>query len=84
MFFDIPHLMKQVGLKSFQSETGKSLVQQGPMYHNGLLFEEQNFNDTKKTLELIEKLINDLKDWKSFDKNSLIKELRTSWNEDMI
>ena len=84
MFFDIPHLMKQVGLKPFPSESGKSLVQPGPIFHNGLLYEKQNFDETKKTSELIQQMINDLKVWKSFDKNSLIKELRTSWNEDMI
>ena len=84
MFFDIPHLMKQAGLQPFPSESGKSLVQLGPVFHDGLLFEKQNFDETTKTSELIEQMINDLKDWKSFDKNSLIKELRTSWNEDMI
>ena len=39
MFFDIPHLMIQAGLKPFSSETGISLVQPGPISHNGLLFE---------------------------------------------
>ena len=47
MFFDIPHLMIQAGLKPFPLETGISLVQPGPISHNGLLFEEQNLIDTK-------------------------------------
>ena len=55
MFFDIPHLMIQAGLKPFPSETGISLVQPGPISHNGLLFEEQNLIDTKNTLELFNK-----------------------------
>ena len=84
MFFDIPHLMIQAGLKPFPSETGKNLVQPGPISHDGLLFKEQNLYDSKKTLELIDCMINDLKVWKNFDKISLIRELRKSWIEDMI
>ena len=84
MFFDIPHLMIQTGLKPFPLETGISLVQPGPISHNGLLFEEQNLIDTKITSELIEQMINDVKIWNNFDKISLIKELRKNWKDDMI
>ena len=84
MFFDIPHLMIQAGLKPFPLETGISLVQPGPISHNGLLFEEQNLIDTKNTSELIEQMINDVKIWNNFDKTSLIKELRKNWKDDMI
>ena len=44
MFFDIPHVMLQVGLNPFPPQTGAHLVQPGPMTHEGLLFEEQNMN----------------------------------------
>ena len=84
MFFDIPHLMIQTGLKPFPLETGISLVQPGPISHNGLLFEEQNLIDTKNTSELIDQMINDVKIWNNFDKISLIKELRKNWKDDMI
>ena len=84
MFFDIPHLMIQAGLKPFPSETGISLVQPGSISHNGLLFEEQNLIDTKNTSELIEQMINDVKVWNNFDKISLIRELRKNWKDDMI
>ena len=84
MFFDIPHLMIQAGLKPFPLETGISLVQPGPISHNGLLFEEQNLIDTKNTSELIEQMINDVKIWNNFDKISLIRELRKNWKDDMI
>ena len=84
MFFDIPHLMIQAGLRPFPLETGISLVQPGPISHNGLLFEEQNLIDTNNTSELIEQMINDVKIWNNFDKISLIKELRKNWKDDMI
>ena len=84
MFFDIPHLMIQAGLKPFPLETGISLVQPGPISHNGLLFEEQNLIDTNNTSKLIEQMINDVKIWNNFDKISLTKELRKNWKDDMI
>ena len=38
MFFDIPHLMIQVGLHPFPTQTAAHLVQPGPMTHDGLMF----------------------------------------------
>ena len=37
MFFDIPHVMLQVGLNPFPPQTGAHLVQPGPMTHEGLV-----------------------------------------------
>ena len=65
MFFDIPHLMLQAGIKPFPSETGISLVQPGPLTHDGLMFNEQDPNEGNKTLEIIENMINDVKIWTS-------------------
>ncbi|MDC6451315.1 nuclear transport factor 2 family protein [Alphaproteobacteria bacterium] len=84
MFFDIPHLMIQAGLKPFLKETGISLVQPGPLTHDGLMFLEQNMEEGIKTKEIIENMIKDVKTWKSTDRDSLIEELHRSWNEDMI
>ncbi len=84
MFFDIPHLMIQTGLKPFPFETGISLVQPGPLTHDGLMLNKQEPDVGIKTKEIIENMINDVKTWKSTDRKSLIKELRKSWNEDMI
>ena len=84
MFFDIPHLMLQAGIKAFPSETGISLVQPGPLTHNGLMFNEQDTNDGNRTLEIIENMINDVKVWTSTTGTSLIDELKKSWNDNMI
>ena len=84
MFFDIPHLMLQAGIKPFPSETGISLVQPGPLTHDGLMFNEQDPNEGNKTLEIIENMINDVKVWKSTTGISLIEELKKSWNDNMI
>ena len=84
MFFDIPHLMLQAGIKPFPSETGISLVQPGPLTHDGLMFNEQDPNEGNKTLEIIENMINDVKVWTSTNRASLIDELKKSWNDNII
>ena len=84
MFFDIPHLMVQAGIKPFTSQTAAHLVQPGPRTHDGLLFEKQDEKEGKKTKEAIESMVSDLQDWKSFDHESLKNELKQSWNDDMI
>ena len=84
MFFDIPHLMLQAGIKAFPSETGISLVQPGPLTHDGLMFNEQDTNEGNRTLEIIENMINDVKVWTSTTGTSLIDELKKSWNDNMI
>ena len=84
MFFDIPHLMLQAGIKPFPSETGISLVQPGPLTHDGLMFNEQDPNEGNKTLEIIENMINDVKVWTSTSRASLIDELKKSWNDNMV
>ena len=84
MFFDIPHVMLQVGLNPFPPQTGANLVQPGPMTHEGLLYEEQNIEEGEKTLASINFMIEDIKGWKHTGKISLVDELRASWNEDMI
>ena len=75
MFFDIPHLMSQTGIKPFVYQTAAHLVQPGPKTHDGLLFNNQDHEEGKRTLNIIESMVNDVKDWQNFDHKSLKKEL---------
>tara|TARA_Y100001968_G_C19420258_1_gene751378 strand:+ start:93 stop:1106 length:1014 start_codon:yes stop_codon:yes gene_type:complete len=84
MFFDIPHVMMQAGFNPFPPQTAEHLVQPGPMTHQGLMFQKQDPIEGKKTKESIEYMINDLKTWQTTENELLIRELRRSWNEDMI
>ena len=84
MFFDIPHVMLQVGLNPFPPQTGAHLVQPGPMTHEGLMFEEQDAAEGEKTLATIDFMVNDIKTWQEEQDLPLVEELRRSWNEDMI
>ena len=82
MYFDIPHLMVQAGLRPFPNQTAAHLVQPGPMTHEGVMFEPQDPAKGQKTLATIEKMITDLGQWDS--PLSLEDELRLTWAEDMI
>jgi len=84
MFFDIPHLMMQVGLQPFPPQTAAHLVQPGPMTHNGLMFEEQEPEQGLKTIAAIDYMVSDIRNWRGGVEEPLVEELRRSWNEDMI
>ncbi len=82
MYFDIPHLMMQTGLRPFPSQTAAHMVQPGPMTHDGLLFDAQSENDGVATLALINAMISDLETWQSGV--PLEAELARTWHDDMI
>ena len=54
------------------------------MLNNGLLFKKQGVTKGLKTTKIIEQMIKDVLVWKNFDRDKIIKELKKSWNEDMI
>ena len=85
MFFDIPHLMIQAGQNPFPPQTGAHMVQPGPMTHQGLMFDPQDPADGEKTLAAISYMVGDLRaGWSGERAETLVDELRRSWNEDMI
>ena len=84
MFIDIPHFMMQAGFNPFPPQTGAHLVQPGPMTHNGLIYQSLPDEEGTKTLNAIEFMIEDSKNWSGGSDEPLVDELRRSWNEDMI
>lgn len=84
MFIDIPHFMMQAGFNPFPPQTGAHLVQPGPMTHNGLIYQSLPNEEGTKTLNAIEFMIEDSKNWSGGRDEPLVDELRRSWNEDMI
>ena len=82
MYFDIPHLMVQVGLRPFPEQTAAELVQPGPMTHDGLLYEPQPASEGIKTLDLIEAMVRDLGQWGCG--LPLEEELARTWHDDML
>lgn len=82
MYFDIPHLMAQVGASPFGISTGQHVVQPGPMTHGGLLYGPQPKATGQATSHAINAMINDLGTWGS--SLPLEEELARTWHDDMI
>lgn len=85
MFFDIPQVMMQAGLRPFPPQTGAQLVQPGPMTHQGLCFDPQDPAEGEKTLAAINFMIGDMGDWEGGKTEQPLKvELPRSWHDNMI
>ncbi len=84
MYFDIPHLMIQAGLKPFPPQTAAHLIHPGPMTHDGVMFTPQPGEEGVKTLAAIENMVTDLRSWTGGRTEPLVDELQRSWNQDMI
>ena len=82
MFFDIPHLMMQCGMRPFEGQAGAHLVQPGPATHDGLMFEDRPPEEGEATLAAINAMISDLGTWQSG--LPLEEELARTWHDDMV
>jgi hypothetical protein len=82
LYFDIPHLMSQVGFNPFPNSLGANVVQPGPVTHDGLYYKDQDRSEGAKTSKAIDYMIDTLGNWNS--KLSLCDELALSWHDDMI
>ncbi len=82
MFFDVPHLMMQAGLRPFGPETGQTLVQPGPRTHDGLCFDHHDPSEATATLAAINAMVKDISDWAL--PMTLEEELARTWHDDML
>ena len=60
LFVDIIGFMLQAGLNPLPVQTGSFFIYPGPRDHNGLLFEDADETEGKKTLALVNKMVDDL------------------------
>ncbi len=82
LFCDIVSVMQQAGLNPLPIQTGSGILHPPPRTQDGLLFEPQEEEESKKTLELILRMCDDLvvKDgWQSPNSS-----LASTWHDDMI
>ena len=81
-YFDIPHLMIQAGYSPFSDQKAAHIIQPGPAPHDALLFSDAAVSESKKTMDAINFMIEDLGQWDSG--LPLVEELARSWHDDMI
>jgi predicted ester cyclase len=81
-FCDIIGLMKQAGLTPLPTQTGAELLVPGPRTHDGLLHARQSTAESKKTLDLVNRMCDDLVNAEGFQAPS--KLLARTWHDGMI
>jgi len=80
LWVDIIRVMKQAGLQPLPMQTGAEIVNPGPGTMDSLMFDAQDDTESKKTLDLIMAMCNDLVgDGMKSDDDML----RKTWHEDM-
>jgi hypothetical protein len=81
LWVDIVSVMKQAGLSPLPMQTGAEIINPGPRTGDGLLFHAQDGAASKKTLDLIMEMCNDLVgDGMRSPSDNLAK----TWHDDMI
>ena len=84
-FCDLIGVMHQLGISPLPLQTGVSFLYPGPRTHDGLLFEYQDNRESKKTLDLVNRMIADLTTLDiSGDDLPPPEYLARTWHEDMI
>lgn len=81
-FCDILSVMYQAGLNPLPTSTGAFFITPGPRTHDGLLLNKQDLTQGKKTLDLINRMIQDLGSAKNMHSDQ--DELARTWHRDMI
>lgn len=85
LFVDLLHLMAQAGQYPLPEMTGAQLVQPGPATHDGLLFDAQDVDEGRKTLDLIERMIGSIDEANTADNPPTPQEeLARNWHDDMV
>jgi predicted ester cyclase len=81
LFCDIISVMQQAGHHPLPPQTGAAFITPGPKTHTGLMFDAQDSAESKKTLDLINRMVDDLT---GSGLHSDPDELAATWHDDMI
>jgi len=79
-FCDIISVMQQAGLTPLPIQTGAKIINPGPRTHDGLMFDAQDASESAKTLELVNRMCDDLM---ADDLESPSENLAKTWHKDM-
>ena len=81
-FCDILGVFNQVGINPLPPQTGAEFIIPGPRTHDGLLFDAQDWKETQRTLNLINRMRDDLLNADNF--NCPPELLAETWHKDML
>ena len=81
-FCDVIRVMKQVGLTPLPIQTGAEIINPGPRTHDGLLIDTQDEAESRKSLDLVNRMKDDVvSTYESVHPSGL---LAKTWHDDMI
>jgi len=84
-FCDILSVMQQVGLRPLPPQTGAFFITPGPMTHDGLLYDAQDPKEGQATLDLINRMRQDMNSEKrSAIPEAMQLEYARTWHPEMI
>jgi hypothetical protein len=84
-FCDIISVMNQAGINPLPMQTGASFIYPGPRTHDGILLEPQDPNEGVKTIDIVERMIDDLSALNVSGNDRCPPELLAkTWHEDMV
>ena len=84
LFIDIIRLMQQAGLDPVPTQTAMPITQPGPQTHDGLCDEWHDPSEGQATLDLVERMVDDLSILNQSDDLCPPETLARTWHEDMI
>lgn len=85
LFCDVLDIMNQAGCYPLQLPTGATITQPGPRTCDGILVDPQNPHESRKTLDLVHRMIDDLTELNvSGDDRCPPEVLQKTWHDDMI
>lgn len=85
MHLDVISIMRLAGYEPLPPQYGASVVQPGPMTHDGLLYDEQPLGNGERTMTLVDDMIEFLLAVNERQDNQCTaQELAVHWHDDMI
>ncbi|PJE79806.1 hypothetical protein CI610_01201 [invertebrate metagenome] len=85
LFVDIIGFMMQAGVNPLPPQTGQYFIYPGPRHHNGLLFDDAPEKEGVKTLNLVNRMVNDLSTLNESGSMGCPPEiLEKTWSKNMI
>lgn len=84
LYIDIIRVMQQAGLDPVPTQTAARIIQPGPLTHDGILLDRQDPESGRDTLELLERMIDDLNVLNTTGNDNCPPDvLAKTWHDDM-
>ena len=85
LFCDILGILQQAGHYPLPPQTGAAIVPPGPLTRDGVILTPQPEDETKRTADLVNRLIKDLREFNQVENQCCPPELMARcWHDDMI